>query len=154
MRNLCGEGVRTGARVLVTHNGTPLPLVKSIKLHRVNANSNRPRLDTVDNARNLSLQTVDPDAPCEPFQFHREYGTVSNPIQLLPGSYRLTVQTRINGKMRKLTVGFDVSSCDFNPTIVVDFDDAELLRLDEEEDQAVDFSLDSLNVRPNISQGR
>jgi hypothetical protein len=46
---------------------------------------------------------------------------VSNPIQLLPGSFQVTVQTRINGKMMKKTVGFDVSSCDFNPTVVVDF---------------------------------
>jgi hypothetical protein len=36
MRDMCGEGVRTGARVLVTHNGTPMDMVKSIKLNRVN----------------------------------------------------------------------------------------------------------------------
>jgi hypothetical protein len=39
-RNLCGEGVRTGARVLVTHGGVPLDEVKSIRLQRINANRN------------------------------------------------------------------------------------------------------------------
>ncbi|MEN8163616.1 MAG: C1 family peptidase [Acidobacteriota bacterium] len=123
MRNLCGEGVRTGARVLVTHNGTPVPIVKSLKLLRLTANVNKPLLDSVDNARNLPLETVTPDAPCGPFQYHREYGTVSNPIQLPPGSYRLSAAVRIDGHQRKLTVGFDVSTCDFNPTIVMDFAD-------------------------------
>ncbi len=121
VRNLCGESVRTGARVLVTQAGVPLPNVSQIKLLRINANHNGPRLDTVDNARNMPLVTVPPNLPCPSFQYHREYGTVSNPVQLLPGSYRVTVRTRINGSMRKLNVGFDVSSCDFNPTVVVDF---------------------------------
>lgn len=120
-RNLCGEAVRTGARVLVTQNGTPLNEVKQIRLQRINANRNRNRLDTIDNAKNLALQTVNPASPCPSFQFHREYGTVSNPIQLLPGSYQVTVRTRINGKMEHKSVGFDVNSCGFNPTIVVDF---------------------------------
>jgi hypothetical protein len=120
-RNLCGEGVRTGARVLVTQGGVPLDTVKSIRLNRINANRNRDRLDTHDNARNVALQMVTPASPCAPFQYHREYGTVSNPIQLLPGSYEVTVQTRIDGRMRKRTVGFDVNSCGFNPTIIVDF---------------------------------
>jgi hypothetical protein len=120
-RALCGEGVFTGARVLVTHNGTPLPEVKSIRLHRINANRNKNRLDTVDNARRVPLQTVAPNAPCAPFVYHREYGTVANPVQLLPGSYEVTVQTRIDGRMTKRTVGFDVNSCGFNPTIVVNF---------------------------------
>ena len=122
-RNLCGESVRTGARVLVTHNGVPVDVVKSIRLLRINANRRRPRLHTVDVARNLALQTVTPSAPCPcpEFQFHREYGTVDNPIQLLPGSYEVSVMVRIDGKMRRQTAGFRVGSCGFNPNIVVDF---------------------------------
>jgi len=65
--------------------------------------------------------TVTPSAPCGPFQYHREYGTVSNPIQLLPGSYQITATAKINGKRKNLSVGFDVSTCDFNGTIVVNF---------------------------------
>jgi hypothetical protein len=119
-RDLCGEGVLTGARVLVTAGGVPLAFVESIHLQRLTANRNRNLLDTVDNARNLPLITVDPDGVCPTFQYHREYGTVSNPIQLAPGSYTVTVSARVGNKLRKKTVGFDVQTCDFNPTVVVD----------------------------------
>jgi hypothetical protein len=120
-RALCGEGVRTGARVLVTAGGVPMASVEQIKLTRINANRNKNLLDTVDNARNLTLQTVTPPGPCGPFQYHREYSTVSNPIQLLPGSYQVTVTAIVNHKRMKKTVGFDVNTCGFNPTIVVNF---------------------------------
>ena len=120
-RILCGEGVYTGARVLVTHGGIPIAKAEKIHLQRINANRNRPRLDTQDQVLNPALVTVIPPAPCEPFQYHREYGTVSNPIQLLPGSYQVTVTALISGKRKTLVVGFDVQTCDYNPTIVVDF---------------------------------
>jgi hypothetical protein len=119
-RELCGEGVRTGARVLVTAGGVPLAMVDSIHLQRLTANRNKKLLDSVDNARDLPLTTVDPDGVCPSFQYHREYGTVSNPIQLAPGSYSVTVSARVDGRIRKKTVGFDVQTCDFNPTVVVD----------------------------------
>jgi len=120
-RNLCGEGVRTGARVLVTAGGVPMLEVEQIRLQRINANRNKNLLDTVDNARNLGLQPVVPGAPCAPFQYHREYGTVSNPIQLLPGSYQVTVTAIVSGKRTKKSVGFEVGTCGFNPNIVVNF---------------------------------
>lgn len=121
VRALCGEGVRTGARVLATAGGVPLGFVEQIKLSRINANRNKNPLDSIDNARNLTLQTITPAAPCAGFQYHREYGTVSNPIQLLPGSYNVTVTAIVNGHRTKRTVGFDVTTCGFNPTIVVNF---------------------------------
>jgi hypothetical protein len=120
-RNLCGEGVRTGARVLVRAGGVPLATVERIHLQRINANRNRGPLDSMDNARDLPLQTVIPAAPCAPFQYHREYGTVSNPIQLLPGSYQVTVTAIVNGKRETQVVAFNVDTCDFNPTVIVDF---------------------------------
>jgi len=120
-RALCGEGVQTGARVLVRAAGVPLAAVEQIRLNRVNANRNKPMVDTVDNARDLSLQTVIPAAPCGSYQYHREYGTVSNPIQLLPGSYEVTVTAIVNGRRTRKTVAFDVDTCGFNPSIVVDF---------------------------------
>jgi len=120
-RALCGEGVRTGARVLVTAGGVPLSSVTKIQLQRINANRNKVLLDTNDVARNVPLQTVMQPPPCGSFQFHREYGTVGNPIQLLPGSYQVTVQATVNGKKVSKTVGFDVNTCGFNPTIVVAF---------------------------------
>ena len=120
-RGLCGEGVRTGARVLVANGGIPVPLVEKMQIQRINGNRNKPILDTVDNAMNLPLQTVVPAGPCASFQYHREYGTVSNPIQLLPGSYQVTATAVINGKRKSRTVGFSVDTCDFNPTVVIDF---------------------------------
>jgi len=112
--------VRTGARILVTSGGSALAVVESIHLQRLTANRNKNRLDTVDNARNLALQTVDPGGVCPTFQYHREYGTVSNPIQLAPGSYTVTASARVGGRMEKKAVGFDVTTCDFNQNIVVD----------------------------------
>jgi hypothetical protein len=121
-RALCGEGVRTGARVLVTHNGVPVPTVEHLQLHRIQGGpGGQERLQTVDSAKDLALETVTPAAPCPAFQYHREWGTTSNPVQLLPGSYRVTARVRIEGRNERLTVAFDVTTCDFNPTVVVDF---------------------------------
>ncbi len=120
-RALCGEGVYTGARVLVSVGGVPVTSVERIHLQRINANRNKENLDTVDNAKDLPLQSVTPAAPCTPFQYHREYGTVSNPIQLLPGSYQVTATVRTNGKRASKTVGFDVTTCGFNPNILINF---------------------------------
>ena len=114
-RMLCGEGVKTGARVLVTSAGVPLASVKKIQLQRLTVNKDS---DVVHNA---PLQTVTPTLPCIPFQFHREYGTVSNPIQLLTGSYQVTVQATINGHNQTQTAAFELGTCDFNPNLVVNF---------------------------------
>ena len=120
-RNLCGEGVLTGARVLVRAAGVPIPSVERIHLQRLGPNRNKTVLDSIDNVRDVALQTVTPGGSCSPFQFHREYGTVSNPIQLAPGSYQVTVTARVNGRRLSQSVGFDVTTCDFNPTVIVDF---------------------------------
>ncbi len=120
-RDLCGEGVRTGARVLVTNAGVPVPVVAKMQIQRITGNRNKPIVDTVDTAMNLSLQTVTPTGPCASFQYHREYGTVSNPIQLLPGSYVVTATAVINGRRKNLTVAFDVTTCDFNPNVLINF---------------------------------
>jgi hypothetical protein len=120
-RKLCGEGVRTGVRVLVTSGGIPLAKVDSIKLQRQSGNRNKTIVDTVDVSKNLPLQTVTQTAPCSSFQYHREYGAVSNPVQLLPGSYTVTVQATVKGKKRQQTVAFDTGTCTFNPNVVVDF---------------------------------
>ncbi len=74
VRDLCGEGVRTGARVLVTHGGVPLDVVKMIKLRRVTGNNNQGPIDTVETAQDVELQQVTPLLPCPSFQYHREYG--------------------------------------------------------------------------------
>ena len=118
---MCGEGVYTGARVLVTAGGVPLSTVDSIMLQRVTGNKNQPILNTVDNSKNLTLVAVTPLAPCTPFNYHKEYGTVSNPTLLVPGSYIVTVHATVGGKNVKQSVSFDVNTCGFNPNIVVGF---------------------------------
>jgi hypothetical protein len=120
-RQLCGEGVMTGARVLVTVDGVPVDVVKKIQIQRLNGNRNKKIVDTVDVARDVPLMTETPGAACPPIQYHREYGTVSNPVQLLPGSYQVTVMAAVNGKNKSKTVSFDVDTCDFNPNIVIEF---------------------------------
>jgi len=120
-RQMCGEGVNTGARVLVKAGGTPLTRVEKIQLQRITGNRNRKILDTRDVAQNVTLTTVTPAAPCPSFQYHREYGTVANPIQLLPGSYQITATAIVNGRRVSKTVGFSVDTCGFNPTIVINF---------------------------------
>ena len=120
-RELCGEGVSTGGRVLVMQGNIPVPKVEKIQLQRINANRNKDPLDTHDVIQDATLVTIVPGLPCEAFQYHREYGTVSNPIQLLPGSYQVTVSAIINGKRKSRTVGFDVETCTFNPQIVIKY---------------------------------
>lgn len=120
-RDVCGEGVKTGARVLVTVGGAPAPLVEKIQIQRITGNRNRPQLNTVDVSQNLTPTSVIPTAPCPTFMYHKEYSTVANDMQLLPGSYQVTATVVVAGKRTTKTVGFDVTTCDFNPSIVITF---------------------------------
>jgi hypothetical protein len=119
---LCGEGVRTGGRVLVTQGGLPLPQVHEIELKRLHGGLFGFAKE-VDEVKNAPLQTVTPTpgTACAPFQFHREYGALSSPDQLVPGVYRLKVEAIIGGKEEEKKTWFEVDTCGFNGTIVVDF---------------------------------
>jgi len=121
-RELCGEGVRTGARVLVTQGGTPVTVAHQISLNRYWGGwfGFSKRVEEVENA---PLQTVapTPGTACGPIQFHREYGAASNTAQLVPGVYKLKVELKVAGKEVSKTVWFNVDTCGFNGTIVVDF---------------------------------
>lgn len=126
--NLCGEGTYTGARVLVTDtSGNAFSTVERIQIQRITANRNRrPRLDTVSVLRNVPLTTVTPPGgaeytACQEFEYHAEYGTVSNGNQLLPGVYQVNATVRIGGRRYTKSVGFSVNACDFNPTVIITF---------------------------------
>ncbi len=119
IRSLCGEGVKTGARLLVTSGGVPLPSVDKIYLKFVKKRQAKPGIVVNDTQRNVLLQNA--PGPCLPFQFHREWGGVTNPVQLLPGSYQLTVQTKIAGHKMIKAIAFNVDTCDFNQNIVINF---------------------------------
>jgi hypothetical protein len=107
-----------GARVLVTAGGVPLATVSKIQLHRLGSNRKGISIDKVNNA---TLQTVSQTAPCASFQFHREWGGVTNPIQLTAGDYQITVDATVNGKKRSQTISVTLGTCDFNQNIVVAF---------------------------------
>jgi hypothetical protein len=117
-RNLCGEGARTGVRILVTAGGVPIPMVDKIMISRLT--SNRKSI-SVDNAMNLPLQTVTQAAPCASFLYHREYGGLSNPVQLTTGDYQATVSVTIGKKKKSQTVSFHLDTCTFNQNVVVSF---------------------------------
>lgn len=120
-RELCGEGVRTGARILVTQGGVPMVQVHEIELKQYWRLLGFSK--TLDDADNLPLQTVPatPGTACGPIQFHREYGGLSNPDQIRPQLYRIKVEAKIAGvKVTKL-VWFTIDTCGFDGTIVVDF---------------------------------
>ena len=122
MRELCGEGVRTGARVLVTQGGVPVPQVHEIELKRLHGGWFGFK-KKVDEEKNVALQTVTPTpgTACAPLQFHREYGAESHRKQLVPGVYELEVEVKIAGKEEEKKTWFNVDTCDFHGTIVVDF---------------------------------
>jgi hypothetical protein len=122
-RTACGEGVRTGARILVRAGGVPFTHVEKLQLQRITANRNGKgtNVESIETAQNLVLQTVNPDAPCGLFQYHREYGTPSNPVQLLTGDYQVTATIVQGNKRSTKTVSFSVSTCDFNPQVIVEF---------------------------------
>jgi photosystem II stability/assembly factor-like uncharacterized protein len=119
---LCGEGVRTGARVLVTQGGVPIPQVHEIELKRLHGGWFGFAKE-VDEVKKVPLQTVTPTpgTACPSFQFHREYGAASNPDQLVPGVYQLKVEAIIGGKEVRKKTWFKVDTCGFNGTIIVDF---------------------------------
>jgi HYDIN/CFA65/VesB family protein len=120
-RDLCGEGVRTGARVLVTQGGVPLPQVHEIELKRFGGLFGFAK--EVDEVREAALQTVapTPGTACAALQFHREYGALTNPGQLRPGRYQLKVEAKIAGHEVRKEMWFNVDTCGFDGTIVVDF---------------------------------
>jgi photosystem II stability/assembly factor-like uncharacterized protein len=115
-RNLCGEGVFVGARVLVTLGGVPVSTVDRIQLIQVSTNT------VIDNVVNATLKTITPKiAKCTPFQFQREYGTVSDPKALTPGTYQVKVTLTIAGKQQVKTATFNDNSCGFAHPVVVAF---------------------------------
>jgi Abnormal spindle-like microcephaly-assoc'd, ASPM-SPD-2-Hydin len=120
IRDLCGEGVATGARILVTVEGVPVPFVEKLEVQRVTGDKENPQIGTVDASTNVPLQTIVLGV-CGPLKYHKEYGTIGNPIQLSPASYQVTATVLIDGKPKTLTVPFEVASCGFNSTVVVAF---------------------------------
>jgi hypothetical protein len=120
-KDLCGEGVTRGARVLVVNaaTGAPLTVVEKIQISRIG--SNRKGI-SIDNAVSVALQpAVTQSPPCSSFRYHREWGGASNPVQLTAGDYQVTVTATSPSTRKKVTktVSFTLGTCGFNPNIVI-----------------------------------
>ncbi|MBL8859758.1 MAG: S8 family serine peptidase [Planctomycetes bacterium] len=119
MRTFCGEGVKTGARVVIRHNGVAVPLVDRITLYKVESMGPPLLLTSVESVINLPLVNVPATPPCPAFEFHREWGGISNPIQLVPGNYLIEARATINGQQQLHKLEFTVGVCDFLPDLVI-----------------------------------
>jgi hypothetical protein len=114
---LYGEGVDTGARVLVTLNGVPVSEVEKLHLQLADPSRNGGNEVTHD----LPLATVVGPVPELTFQYHREWGGASNPAGLAPDDYKITVTIRVGNKRQTQTVFFSVKPCGFESNVIVSF---------------------------------
>jgi hypothetical protein len=118
---MCGEATRRGLRVLVTSGGTPVPIVQRFRLWSVISKDEDEPLLLLQKTKNVTLQTVSGASPCPSFQYHIEYGTVANPIQLKPGNYRLDVKIKVGKKTKVKRIKVNLGTCDFDQMITVAF---------------------------------
>ncbi|MBL8862443.1 MAG: S8 family serine peptidase [Planctomycetes bacterium] len=114
---LVGEGVKTGARVLITNNGVPVPLAERITLFRIIAPYPL-QLEHIQTNNNVPLFTEPGLPPCPGFDFSREWGAATNPnILLVPGEYLIEARVFANGQNHLLKQRFTVGICDFIPDV-------------------------------------
>jgi hypothetical protein len=114
---LYGEGVTTGARLLVTLNNQPVPTVGKIQLQKVQPTHSWGH----DLVHGMPLQTVVGLVPELSFEFHREWGGASNRRGLSPGNYVARVTIKVKGKRITKDVPFTVSPCGFNAAVTASF---------------------------------
>ena len=115
---VAGEGVDTGFRVLATLGGVPVPKLDSLQ---VRASVRRGKSYSL---RNLPLKIVNGPKGFEDklsFQYHAEFGGLSNPTQKLTGDYRITAKLRVGRRTQTRSVNFNVNTCTFNNTLKIDF---------------------------------
>jgi hypothetical protein len=117
----CGEAVNRGLRVLVTSGGVPAGKVKLIELQNAFGPEQHGGIFGIRRFKNALLQTVSGTAPCPSFQFHAEWGGVSNAFQLKMGTYRVKVQLKIGKTLKTKIVRVTIGECTFNPAVVVAF---------------------------------
>ncbi len=116
----CGEAVHRGLRVLVTLGGVPVPTVESIELQSA-FGPQQPNGDwfTKETIKHAALQTITGTAPCPSFQFHTEFGGISNPRSLKAGTYRVRVRLKIGKKTKTKVVRAVMDECTFTPNVIV-----------------------------------
>jgi photosystem II stability/assembly factor-like uncharacterized protein len=117
----CGEGVHRGVRVLVTQGGVPVPIVKKIQLQIAYGPQQQGSIFTIKHVNHAPLQTVTGTAPCPSFQYHAEWGGVSDPFQLKLGDYRIRVALKVGKKILHKSARFTMDECSFTPNVIVAF---------------------------------
>jgi len=119
VRTFCGEGVKTGGRLVVKRNGVAVPLVDRVTLWKVESLGPPMLLTNIESVTNKPLVSVQAVPPCPAFDFHREWGGITNPIQLAPGNYLVEVRVTVNGSQQIYKLNFTVDTCDFLPGLVI-----------------------------------
>ena len=117
----CGEAVQRGLRVLVTEGGVPVAKVKKIEIQNAYAPAQSVGIKTIKTVKNALLQTVTGTAPCPSFQFHAEFGGITNKAPLKDGTYRVRVQLKVGKKLETRIVRVVLDRCSFTPNVVVAF---------------------------------
>jgi hypothetical protein len=124
---LSGEGVKPGARVLVTQGGVPVPVVTAIQLQKLeHETDNSGDFETQINYRNVPAKTVTPAPPGTPFTYHVENGGLNSARSfnsLRPGaSYRYVATIKIGKKFKSKSVAFHIdNNCTFLGTLNINF---------------------------------
>jgi hypothetical protein len=122
-RLLCGEGVRTGMRVVVTRDDVPMPEVDRLKLFRVfYPGTTEETKQIIQLDLDVPLSMTEEQLPCTSAPYHTEYGGETNPITLVPGTYDVWVEHYFAGtgwRIETLRVVVP-ENCSFLPDVEVE----------------------------------
>ena len=127
IRNPEIEGVRPGARVLVTRFGVVVPVVPQIQLFKLEHETDQGGdFNILATYKNVPAKFIFPTPPCTPFVYHVENGGIDSPKKadrLRPGAtYRYRATLRIGGKFVSKGITFTIdTNCTFLYTLVIDF---------------------------------
>lgn len=118
--DLCGEGVRPGARLLVLQGGSPAASVNRITLQRFQGGG----FHQIAAYSGVAPKTVDPGAPCLPFTYHVEHGSVDTQGSLKflrPGTYRYVATLKDGTHLVKRFMPFRINGAEFVDGLTVEF---------------------------------
>lgn len=122
---LAGEACQTGFRMIVLAGGVPVDnvvkIVGTVKGLKAGGNKSKTNLKLL-NSTLRSVTAPDPFSEDLSFQYHAEFGGLTNSTQLPTGDVLLKVTYQI-GKVKKTkTVRFqNLDSCTFNKDVIVNF---------------------------------
>jgi len=122
-RNLCGEGARTGVRMLVTEDDLPVAKLEFLEFYRVYyPDTVNESLGVVTFEANVTLRHVAEDPPCAEFDYHREWGALDDPRVLVPGTYQVSAKViNSEGLLETRIARFELGDCDFRHDLRIDY---------------------------------